>query len=57
MKEAKEEAQAEIEIFRKEQEKEFQDYQKDVSLSAWKHCKIMLKYLHNFYMTVQYLTK
>ena len=31
LKEAKEEAQAEIEIFRKEQEKEFQDYQKDVS--------------------------
>ncbi|CAB3977322.1 V-type proton ATPase subunit G, partial [Paramuricea clavata] len=29
LKEAKEEAQAEIEIFRKEQEKEFQDYQKD----------------------------
>lgn len=31
LKEAKEEAQAEIEIFRKEQEKEFQDYQRDVS--------------------------
>lgn len=31
LKEAKEEAQAEIEIFRKEQEKEFQNYQRDVS--------------------------
>ena len=33
LKEAKEEAQAEIEIFRKEQEKEFQEYQKDVCRS------------------------
>jgi hypothetical protein len=37
LKEAKEEAQAEIEIFRKEQEKEFQDYQKDVS-KIWGFC-------------------
>ena len=40
LKEAKEEAQAEIEVFRKEQEKEFQDYQKDVCRFVKKTTKI-----------------